>query len=473
MFAPPGGGPSAQRPISSPAPWQETEQGDSGSLEHHRLGADTGGESPFGQSERPISDPGARPSFLADESPGADSGFYDQEQATESGTISSDSLDGLPDTPSELDADTPAPLPSPVALPKREHRSLCKICFGPAASALTDICNECRDRAGTPLDDASGVRRVRPKIRPQKTSVLRRAVAAVFWGGLLVAAGFGVVKYRDVPTPGGGLLTNVVAEAAVIRLVVPVDGATDFVTMFDVRIERGQRDSQFADDLSTVFDLQQRSRNLSRVTLVNTLPGAAILNVHTESILDAQEGEYVTEVGAQTAYPWGGQVRDTRVRVPLRGRIQVDGGGLPYPARDVPPFVVFGTVGAPDGNLEPGATWRSEVSLPCIARPGGAIAAHPFVGEFEFVGRRVVNGRACAIVSVEATPVAGLGAGFEKLENAAGKVAGALAFDVGSGLLVSAELVVDTVLTRGSVADPDERIAMTGALSISRSARAP
>ena len=45
----------------------------------------------------------------------------------------------------------------------------------------------------------------------RKKGLLRRAVAAAFWGGLLVAAGFGVVHFRGGPSAGGGLVAGSVA----------------------------------------------------------------------------------------------------------------------------------------------------------------------------------------------------------------------------------------------------------------------
>jgi hypothetical protein len=466
MFAGPGGAQPSKRLISSPAPWKDDGDGSSGLIEHHKMSSDTE-SSPSFAAERPLSErPESRPSFIADERAG--SGLHAQDwDASASAAASAHGGSGAESVAAE--GELPPDMPAPVALPRREHRSLCTICFGPAASALTDMCEECRDRAGGPSDEAAGTARVRRKPVRRKLSVLRLGLAAAVLGAVLVGAGMGVVRHLDELTPGGGLLKGVHLAAVEVQFAVPDMGATDFSTAFDVTLHRECRDSRLATSFSTVFELQQASRSLARVTLVETQDGVDLLNVRSESALEAQEGDYVTEDGgAQQVYAWDGQIEVSRVTASARGPLERVGGGRPEPARDVPPFLTFGTTGAPEGVLVPETSWEASVDLPCLVRLDGGLAAHAFSCRFEYAGRRVVDARKCAIVRVDAEPVSELGDRFRSLDTATGRVRGALAFDLETGLLVKADLTIETRVLRGVPEHLDESVDMRGTLTIER-----
>jgi len=489
MFAPPGGGRASRRPDSTPTPWKDADDGDSGVHEHRLMGADSDSPSSLEPESRPSTSPSAIPSTsigadgprlaLADDRPG--SGFHVADVADDGDSITFESLgpsadavsdpgvaNGL-DTDSDSVTDLGADMPAPVALPKRERRSLCDICFGPAPNPTSGMCHECEDRAGVSLGDRPGGGRIRPRPVKRKTGALRRGVGAAVVGALLVAGGLAVLEYGGGRKAGAALLKGAVAEAVVVRLAVPDVGATHYRTELDVHLHRENRGSQFATDLSTVFDLRQLSGYLASVTLVEALPDAAVLLVRSESRLESQEGEYVTrDGGRQNVFPWDGHVEVSRLRATARGGVALTNGGDPTPARDVPPFVVFATTGAPAGSLEPGATWRAQVSLPCVVRLGGALAVHPFDCTFELVGRRVLDARDCVVVRVEAIPSQALGQGFDDLEHAGGAVTGALAFDIDTGLLVRADLDVDTSVWRGEGGNPDDVVHLKGSLTISR-----
>ncbi len=513
MFAPPGVGGATRRLASTPAPWQDDGANESGIVEHHRLGsaadahaADThrlgdaqsvegtqGVESAAGleaQSGRLA---------LADDRPG--SGTHDLHVEHEAGSLSFESLvpsgDDLDsggrscelvldsDTASrpfpatsetesspDLSAALPPALPDPVSLPKRQGGSLCDICFGPAPNAMTGMCAECEIRAGVSADGGTGTARVRPRPIKRRKSAARRGLAVAVVGGLLVAAGFGVLDYVKRPRPGSGLLKNAVAKSVVVRLAIPDVGSTHFETTIDVRLLRENRRSQLASSLSRVFDVQQVSNYAASVTLDEAQESGATIVVRSVSTLASQDGEHVTrDGGIQRIYRWDGDVAVSNLLVPSRGPIAAADGSEPTPAHDVPPFLVFGTTGAPAGALEPGAVWRADVRLPCVARPDGSLAAQPFTCSFEFVGRRVVDARDCAVVRVKAVANAVLGSGFERFDAASGTVAGALAFDVETGLLVRAELDVDTRVSRGERDDPDDIVRVQGTIAIARASR--
>jgi len=454
MFARPGGGSSTLRPDSSPAPWQDSDAGDSGLAEHHRLDSAVDLHTALHFEARQPADESGRPAFLADESPG--SGLF----------LADSDSDSAGDT---FPPDQPVPLPEAVSFSRGERRALCRICFAPVARASAETCDECQTRAEAAGDGAKVAARARRIQQQHAPNPARRAFFASVGGVILIVAGIGVVRYVSEAPPGIRITQSAQKSPIVVRFAFDAEVATGYRTEIDVRLHRENRRNPFESGLRAIFDVKQLSEYLTRVTLVRSEGDAAILTVYTESSLKNQDGEYVTRDGLPTKlYQWDGDVQITEVRARAEGQIERTHGGLPVPAHDVPPFMVFGTTGAPSGHLEPEMTWDAVVVLPCVTDLDGAIVAHPFDCRFKYVGGRVLDGHVCAIVELSAKPVRELGEGFESLENVGGSVDGALAFDVGTGLLVTADLEIDTTLSRGADDDPEERVSMTGELTISR-----
>ena len=371
-------------------------------------------------------------------------------------------------------------MPPPVDLPTRRRPTLCKICFGPCTDRLTLVCDTCQSRAAATPEPTTpavafgkklGTAAFRPPPARRAPTAGARARRAALWGALLVAAGFGVVHFARPPAPGASLSRDSSAAATAVDFAMPRDSVVHFRTTLDVQIKREEFPSTFADSLMTVFDLEQVATHDAEVMLVRGEGPAAVLDVRTECRMVSQAGEWEQKDGSRRpVYPWDKWLDVDRVRVGAEGPMVRLSGGEPFPARDVPPFLVFAHTGGPRGEMQPGARWGTTALLPCLVTRAGAIAPTKFDCRFRYVGRRVLDGRACAIVHLDATPLRDLDERFEHLDGVGGSVAGALAFDADSGLLVQADLVVDAYACHGG-SNPDERVSMKGRVLVERTAK--
>ncbi len=367
--------------------------------------------------------------------------------------------------------------PAPVNLPVRAPRTLCRICLGPCTELLTNVCTACQMRvAATPAPDSPavafgkklGTAAFRPPPVRRAPSAGARAARAIFWGVLLVGAGLGVVRFARPPEPGADLARDFRADVLSVAFAMPRDAVQRYRTTLDVNIHREEIPSTFDTAMMTIFDLHQVSTHDAEVVLVRDEGDSALLDVRTACALVSQEGEWErTDGSMRPVYPWPQRTAVERVRVRADGPPVLTSGGAPLPARDVPPLFTFGHAGGPAGALRPGARWTTRALLPALVTRGGAVAPAEFDCRLRYVGRRVLGNRACAIVRLDATPRRELDERFEDLDRALGTVSGALAYDVATGLLVQADLEIDTSVSRGA-RTPDQRVTMTGTLRVTR-----
>jgi len=369
-------------------------------------------------------------------------------------------------------------LPPPVNLEVTQRRTLCKICFGPCDDAITLVCDICHDRASTaPAPAAAGVAAFGNKMgtsafRPPKArrgpSAGARAFRAAAWGAVLVAAGFGVVHVIRPPEPGASLSRDAKSAAAAVDFAMPKDSVVHFRTTLDVQVMREEVPSTFDTAMMTIFDLRQVATHDAEVMMLRGDADSAVLEVRTACRLVRQTGVWEQKDGSlRPIYPWPDRIEVDRVRAHAEGAMERVSGGEPLPARDVPPLLVFGHTGAPRGELSAGVRWSTEALLPCLVTRSGAIAPSPFDCRFKYVGTRVLQGRKCVIVRLDAAPLRRLDESFEHLDGVGGKVAGSLAYDTSSGLLMQADLEIDAYATHGG-SSPDERARMKGSLLVTR-----
>jgi hypothetical protein len=295
----------------------------------------------------------------------------------------------------------------------------------------------------------------------------QRAVRALFWGVVLVAAGFGVVHYRQSGGAGASVVRDVRSSGITMAFAVPQDSVLKYRTRMDVKLHREEVPSAFDHAMMTIFDLRQVANHDHEVMQVGSRRGGTMLDVRSECRLEQQSGTWEEKDGSvRPIYPWRDWIDVQRVHVSADGPMRGD-DGEPLPGRDVPPLLTFAHVGGRVGDLEPGARWSARALLPCLAAPSGALAPSAFDCDLTFVGRRVLEGLDCAVVKLSARPRNDLDDRFDHLNAAGGGVKGALAYDAATGLLVRADLEIDAHV-RHAGEGPDARVTVKGRLLVTR-----
>ncbi len=360
-----------------------------------------------------------------------------------------------------------------LAAHEPEARSLCSLCLTPCdvVAGAKPICPGCRNAAEAAQHAGASAQTV--KRRTTRATTRRRGSLARTLSWLLVLGGAGAGAVFLLPRlqlggdAGAELVAGARATSAVVNAEFPADGITQFRTTYDLRILRERSSGAIRLKSPPVFDVRQVATVASEIALVERGELALGLDVRAACTLESERGVVDLRDGQKrTVFPWDRHIGVMRVVSRPKGTPEAAEGQLVV-GRDVPPLLTFGTTWAPKPELAAGAEWEGDVTLPCLPTADGAVAPSGFRCTFSYAGRKIARGADCVVVRVVGEPGPVQGAEFASFTQPGGSVRGTLLYDTRSGLLVQAELAVDTTV-RDEEQHATETVHMTGRVTIDR-----
>jgi hypothetical protein len=193
-----------------------------------------------------------------------------------------------------------------------------------------------------------------------------------------------------------------------------------------------------------------------------------VLDTAVESRVALQTGSANGADGREAkVHPWEGYAAKSQVVVPEAGAIEMGDGSAPTPGRDLPPCFSVRDIGAPEGSVAVGTTWKAAVTLPVVMSRNGALRNAPFPCELTYVGRVVENGISSYVVKLRGGAPARPGDVVEEMNRATAVLRGVLLYEATTGILTSGHLDVTTAvwLDKGRVED---RVRVEGTVDFRR-----
>lgn len=399
-------------------------------------------------------------------------------------------------TPGVQHWNEPAPTPAPASAPEPQMSAICRACRTPfdRTDSAPDAayCPSCSSVAATvakqepvPLPDSAapaaeeqvpagaahraGGADVRPRRVTVRRAGLRAGPVAAVVGLVLGLATLGVVAVRShEPDRAGEILGSVRAEDAAV-LSAPDEGfVAQIRSTVKLHVVRDEA-RPFSGGMSTALDVQQTSVQECEAAFVRAGSRGLVYDVTSEGQVKSQQGK----VGADDAreagiYPWSGRRGALRVVAsPVTDLAQVDGTGTTA-GMDVPPLFHLGALTPPRTEFLPGDRWKASVWVPLFADRDGHLAACQVPAELTFAGRAVRNGYACAAFRFTGTvPRALPGSTDRDYPRREGKVAGAVWFELATGIVAGAELEAELTLHRAA-GEPESELRTSARLTVER-----
>lgn len=265
-------------------------------------------------------------------------------------------------------------------------------------------------------------------------------------------------EYMASVKPEEGSFVLAPSKTGVVRL-----EATEDVTFVHEFVR-----ASFSSRLEEVLNVRQRSVQTCDVAWSRDDPRGIVLDSAVECRVAAQTGFAGGEDGREAKlYPFEGFTERTQLIVPPGAGPQRTDGEPTICGRDVTPCLTVREVGAPNGTVAPGATWKAPVTLPFLIGRNGGLRAASFPCEITYQGRIVQDGVHCHLLSVSGGAPTKVGEVVEDMNRSGGGVRGVLFYEAKTGLLLKARLTADVSawLEKGRVED---RVHVEGTLDIVR-----
>jgi hypothetical protein len=194
-----------------------------------------------------------------------------------------------------------------------------------------------------------------------------------------------------------------------------------------------------------VVDMLQTSVQTTEMSLVREDSEGIVLDVAADCHVTEQTGRIGPEDAREAeVYPFRGFRQQTRVRAVAGAATVSLGGGDILPGRETPPFFTIGDVGLGAHTLNTGERWKAPVRLTILTERNGRLFTMPFPAEFVYAGRATRQGIACAAFRMNATMPQDVPPPLdESMNRKQGELAGALFFEITTGLIVEATVEID------------------------------
>jgi hypothetical protein len=369
---------------------------------------------------------------------------------------------------------------------------LCRVCLEQFDRKPEDtgapICHRCRGFAPSGGGDA-GENEVRlhpnsqdqpdvdprlgspvPRMKPvAKRASLRVGVVASIVGLVLVLGALGVVavvtREKD---PTSEFFVDVKAEDAPLNVLPSEENVTTLECTLQLALTHEMMRASFSSKLDEIVHLDQRSVQTSSVAFVRDDLHGKVVDVNSECRVAQQTGHVPGGDGADAeVYPWTGYRETKRLLVGGGSDSMLFGGGRPLVARDVPPCLTLGDIGAPAATLAPGAQWRHTIALPFLCSREGRLLPADFPCEITYVGKRIANGYPCFAFSVKTVGQPKPPETLDEMNRSRCTIRAAVLFEAKTGMLVEAHAFADVAAwsERGRIED---RVSVSGTMEIHR-----
>jgi hypothetical protein len=386
-------------------------------------------------------------------------------------------------------ASTHAPphTPQPVsAAPSAPEQALCRICrtpcdIAPGVAAPQAICISCKilsemnaaaasDAAVRPETAAEadaefavklGSGETRPRIKGARRKELRAGPVAVVAAVALSLVCIAVVKVVDrKPDVAGKLLGDVRAEPATFVVAPDEQRTVAWDTTLRLRAMRDEVRASFADPRTTL-DLTQVTVQICEAAFVRHAGDARVLDVTAACSVREQTGRRgADDAAGLEIYAFRGHSGKARLVVAPGAPTAPLADADILAGRDIPPFLTIADLGLAAQRAAPGDRWKAPLRLTILCDGDGLLYTADFPADIAYAGRAARRGVQCAAFRIDARLPSVLPSHLADSMNAReGDVAGAVFFDLATGLIHDAALEFDTRLRReGSRTEDDLRV---------------